>query len=54
MISAFHSISKNHLHRYVGEFKYKYNIRKMNDGERLVLAIQKPQGKRLMYKEPIV
>lgn len=50
---TFHSISKKHLHRYASEFAYKYNTRKMTDGERTVLAIQKSQGKRLMYKEPI-
>lgn len=50
---TFHSISKKHLHRYVSEFAYKYNTRKMTDGERTVLAIQKSQGKRLMYKKPI-
>lgn len=50
---TFHSISKKHLHRYVSEFAYKYNTRKLTDGERTVLAIQKSQGKRLMYRKPI-
>lgn len=53
VIGTFHSISKEHLHRYVGEFEYKYNTRKMNDGERVVLAIRKAEGKRLHYKEPV-
>lgn len=50
---TFHSISKKHLHRYVSEFAYKYNTRKLTDGERVVLAIQKSQGKRLIYSQPI-
>ena len=53
MIGTFHNVSKEHLHRYVGEFEYKYNTRKMLDGERVVLAIKKSEGKRLHYKEPI-
>ena len=53
VIGTFHSVSKEHLHRYVGEFEYKYNTRKLTDGERLCLAIQKAEGKRLVYKEPI-
>lgn len=53
VIGTYHSISKEHLHRYVGEFEYKYNTRKMTDGERLVLALQKADGKRLLYSEPV-
>lgn len=49
---TFHSISKKYLHRYVSEFAYKYNTRKMTDGERVVLAIQKADGKRLLYRDP--
>lgn len=53
MMGTFHSVSKKHLHRYVSEFEYRYNTRKLDDGERTVIAIQKAVGKRLMYKEPI-
>ncbi len=34
---TFHSIIKKHLHRYVSEFAYKYNTRKLTDGERVAL-----------------
>ncbi len=50
---TFHSVSKEHLHRYVGEFEYKYNTRKLDDGDRISLAIQKANGKRLIYKEAV-
>ena len=50
---TFHSVSKKHLHRYVSEFQYKYNTRKLNDGDRTTMAIRKADGKRLIYKEPI-
>jgi len=48
-----HAVSKKHLHRHIGEFEYRYNTRKMTDGERVVLAIQKAEGKRLLYRDPI-
>ena len=41
-----------HLHRYVGEFQFRWNTRKLDDGERTVLAIQAAGGKRLRYREP--
>jgi hypothetical protein len=46
----FHAVSKKHLHRYVGEFDFRWNTRKINDGERTVLAVQGALGKRLDYK----
>jgi hypothetical protein len=52
IIGTFHAVSKQHLHRYVDEFAFRYNTRKNNDGERVVLAIKSADGKRLMYKQP--
>jgi transposase-like protein len=49
----FHAVSKEHLHRYVSEFDYRWNTRKMDDGERVVKAIKDSQGKRLTYR-PLV
>lgn len=49
-----HSLSKEHLHRYVGEWCWRYNHRKMDDGERTVAAIKAAEGKRLMYRQPSV
>jgi transposase-like protein len=46
----YHNVSKKHLHRYVGEFDFRWNTRKINDGERVVMAVQSAQGKRLDYK----
>jgi transposase-like protein len=50
---VFHQISKKHLHRYCTEFGFRWNHRKVTDGERMVSAIKGAEGKRLMYKEPI-
>ena len=49
---TFHSVTKRHLHRYVSEFQFRYNTRKLEDGERTRLAIRNADGKRLMYQTP--
>ncbi len=49
----YHSVSKKHLHRYLSEFMFRYDRRKMTDGERVVAMIRATVGKRLMYKDPI-
>lgn len=53
LIGIYHNVSKKHLHRYLAEYDFRWNVRKMNDGDRTTLAIQKADGKRLMYREPI-
>lgn len=53
LIGTFHAVSKEHLHRYVAEFDFKWNTRKINDGERLALAIKQADGKRLQYETPV-
>lgn len=49
----YHSVSKEHLHRYLAEFEFRYNRREISDGQRTSAAILASQGKRLMYKECI-
>lgn len=48
---TFHSVSKKHLHRYVSEFEFRYNTRKLDDGERTLAAIRQADGKRLFYRD---
>lgn len=50
---TFHSVSKKHLHRYVAEFEFRYNARKLNDGERVARFIKTADGKRLTYKQQV-
>ena len=50
---TFHNVSREHLQRYVDEFEFRYNHRKLEDGERTVAAIRGAEGKRLVYREPV-
>lgn len=47
---TFHHVSKQHLARYCDEFSFRWNGRKVTDGERAVLAIAGAEGKRLEYR----
>lgn len=49
----YHSVSKKHLQRYLDEFEFRYNNRRLEDGERVVAAIRGADGKRLRYEEPV-
>jgi transposase-like protein len=46
---SFHHISKQHLHRYLSEFDFRYNTRDVDDGERRQFAIKQVVGKCLAY-----
>ena len=48
---TFHHISKKHLSRYCNEFSFRWDNRKVTDGERAENAINGFVGKRLMLKE---
>jgi transposase-like protein len=48
---VYHHVGKQHLHRYLSEFDFRYNSRYIEDGERSLLAIQKVTGKRLKYRD---
>ena len=48
----FHNISEAHLHRYLSEFDFRYNHRKMSDAERGDELLKGAKGKRLMYHQP--
>jgi len=50
IFGVYHHVSEAHLHRYLGEFDFRYNNRKITDGERAVKAIKGIEGKRLTYR----
>jgi len=45
-----HSISEAHLARYLAEWDFKWNTRKVKDGERATLITKGIEGKRLTYR----
>jgi transposase-like protein len=52
LIGTFHHVGAQHLKRYIAEFDFRYNSRKLTDFERTLLALRGIAGKRLMYTAP--
>jgi len=48
---TFHHVSKHHLGRYLHEFEFRWNHRKIDDGVRCAAAIALMNQKRLTYKK---
>jgi transposase-like protein len=48
---VYHHVGKQHLHRYLSEFDFRYNSRKEKDGDRTLLALNSVNGKRLMLRD---
>jgi len=38
---VYHHVGKQHLHRYLREFDFRYNSQHSNDGERSLLATKR-------------
>jgi transposase-like protein len=53
IIGVYHHVGKNHLHRYLNEFDFRYNNRKSKDAVNTITAILATKGKRLMYQESV-
>jgi transposase-like protein len=52
MKGVYQHCKEKHLHRYLAEFEFRYNTRKITDMERTVLAVRGGEGKRLTYHQP--
>jgi transposase-like protein len=53
VIGSYHHVSHHHLHRYLAEFDFRWNRRKISDGDRTEAALGMAEGKRLMYKDSL-
>jgi transposase-like protein len=53
VMGTFHSVSRKHLPNYLNEFQFRWNTRKMDDGQRVSQAIKAVSGKRLQYRESV-
>lgn len=50
LMGVYHAVSKKHLARYLAEFDFRWNTRKLNDGQRTDAVIESAAGKRLMMR----
>ena len=50
LIGTYHHVGEQHLQRYVNEFDFRYNNRKVTDVERSDNALKGITGKRLTYR----
>lgn len=53
VMGSFHHISEKHMDRYLNEFSFRWDLRKVTDSERTVEAIKASEGKRLMYRQSL-
>lgn len=49
---VYHHWSVKYMDQYLREFDFRYNARKVNDSDRVTMAVKKTSGKRLMLREP--
>ena len=53
IIGAFHHVSDEHLARYLAEFDFRWNHRKISDWERTLETLKMIEGKKLTNKGPL-
>lgn len=51
IIGVYHHVGKQHLHRYLSEFDFRYNRRRIDDADRSKSALVGIEGKRLLYRD---
>jgi transposase-like protein len=49
LTGIYHSVEAEHLDRYLDEFSYRFNTRKLSDSERFTASVPRVSGKRLTY-----
>jgi transposase-like protein len=53
LMGTFHSVSRKHLPNYLNEFQFRWNTRKLDDGERVSRVVKQIVGKRLEYRQSV-
>ncbi len=50
IVGIYHNVSRDYLHRYLWQYDFLWNHRKLNDGQRTIAAIKQAENRRLTYK----
>lgn len=53
VMGTFHSVSRKHLPNYLNEFQFRWNTRKLDDGQRISRVVKALDGKRLEYRQSV-
>ena len=53
VMGTFHSVSRKHLPNCLNEFQFRWNTRKLDDGQRVSRVVKALDGKRLEYRESV-
>ena len=53
IMGTFHSVSRKHLPNYLNEFEFRWNTRKLDDGQRVSRVVKALDGKRLEYRQSV-
>jgi transposase-like protein len=53
VMGTFHSVSRKHLPNYLNEFGFRWNTRKLDDGQRVSRVVKALSGKRLEYRQSV-
>ena len=53
VMGTFHSVSRKHLPNYLNEFQFRWNTRKLDDGDRVSRVVKALDGKRLEYRQSV-
>jgi len=51
LTGIYQHVDARHLKRYIGEFDFRYNTRKVDDIDRTIMALKGIAGKRLLYRD---
>jgi len=53
-VGIYRNVSRENLAGYLWQFDFLWNQRKLNHGERTILAVKSAEGKGLMYQAPVI